>query len=326
MIRFSIFGTITALAIFLSAVPNLAASSAAPVALNRDILVEGPLIKLSDIFIGLDPASRFADTPVAKTPAPGQSVELDAHWLAALAKAYDIDWQPRSHYDTATVERSSRTIEEPRIRALVLEALAERGHSGDLQLHFDQTNPRIILPREAPDDLLMGAFTYDERSGRFFAHLRVPNGDGDASRLKLTGMAQKVTKIPVLRHRLSVNEPIEQGDIEWLAVPAKGLGSNTVLDPSELVGMSPRRTIAPGKPIRAGDLRLPVLVEKSSIVTIELKTNRMRLSVQGRAMEAGAKGQGIRVMNTQSKRVVTAIVLDENTVEVATVDAATGIN
>jgi flagella basal body P-ring formation protein FlgA len=172
----------------------------------------------------------------------------------------------------------------------------------------------------------MGAFTYDTRNGRFFAHLRVPDGNGDASRLKLTGVAQEITRIPVLRHRLSVNEAIEQDDIEWLAVPAKALGRNTVLDSSELIGMSPRRTIAPGKPIRTGDLRLPVLVEKSSIVTIELKTDRMRLSVQGRAMEAGAKGEGIRVMNTQSKKVVTAIVLDENTVEVATVDAVAGIN
>lgn len=313
------------LVIVASAVPVLAAPMG-PVTLNRDILVEGSVVRLSDIFIGLDPTSRFADTPVAKSPAPGKSVELDAHWLSALAKAYGIDWHPRSTFDTATLERSSRVIEAPRIRAVVLAALAERGHSGDLKLQFDQTEPRIVLPSEASDELVMGAFTYDERNGRFFAQLLAPGSGAEATRLKLTGIAQEVSKIPVLRQRLSVNEVIDEADIEWLAVPANDIGTNTVLDASEIVGMSPRRTIMPGKPVRSGDLRLPVLVEKSSVVTIELKTDRMSLSVQGRAMEAGSKGQGIRVMNTQSKKVITAVVVSHNTVAVNAADIMAGIN
>ena len=318
--------TYFALAALLLTAPFVGSRAAdSPIGLNKDILIEGPVVQLQDIFFGLDPAGRAAGTPVAKAPAAGQSVELDARWLAALARAYGIDWQPRSALDTARVSRSSRAIEAPRLKAAILEALNERGLKGRVRVALDQAEPRLLLPRETDDSLAVKAFTYDDRSGRFFAQIVVPAEGTPVERLKLTGIARVTTEVPTLRRRIKFGEVIEASDIEWIEIDEEEVGRNTVLAPENLIGMTPRRAIAPNRPVRAGDLRLPVLVAKSSLVTIELVAPGMRLSVRGRAMEDGAKGEAIRVMNTQSKKVVTATVRDRGSVTVSLVQQTAGL-
>ena len=68
--------------------------------------------------------------------------------------------------------------------------------------------------------------------------------------------------------------------------------------------------------VRTTDLQTPVVVGKNSLVTIRLETNRMQLSVQGRALEDGAAGDVVRVMNTKSNSVVNAVVVDTGSVVV----------
>jgi flagella basal body P-ring formation protein FlgA len=302
-----------------------ASDTQAPVILNRQVVVEAPVVLLSDIFLGLDPASPFADTPVAKAPAPGRTVELDPRWLGALAQAYAIDWQPRSMLDTATVERAAQVIEAPRIEAALRAALVERGVAGDLRLDLDRANPRLVLPSQAPDTLAITQLSHDARSGRFVAQMIAGGHGEEGQRITLTGVAREITEIPVLARRLERGEIISPDDIDWRSVPADEIGRNVVVDPEEMIGMTSRRSIVPGQPLRVDDLRAPVVVEKNSLITIELVTERMRLSVQGRALENGARDQAIRVMNTQSNKVVTATVRGPAKVEVATAALTAGL-
>ena len=80
---------------------------------------------------------------------------------------------------------------------------------------------------------------------------------------------------------------------------------------------SPRRPIRPDRPVRAADLREPVLVRKNSLVVLRLETERMVLTSQGRALQDGAGGQIIRVMNTKSNTIINGMVADRGVVRVA---------
>src|SRR3546814_18103996 len=75
-----------------------------------------------------------------------------------------------------------------------------------------------------------------------------------------------------------------------------------LLDPEKIVGMSPRRVLIEGRPIRVGDVRPPILVPRGSIVTIMFSTGAMTLTARGKAAEDGAEGDTIRVQNTKSGR------------------------
>jgi flagellar basal body P-ring formation protein FlgA len=59
-------------------------------------------------------------------------------------------------------------------------------------------------------------------------------------------------------------------------------------------------------------------VEKGALVTMIVQTPFMTLSTQGRALDEGAMGDTIRVMNARSRKVVEAQVTKSDTVMIQT--------
>lgn len=107
---------------------------------------------------------------------------------------------------------------------------------------------------------------------------------------------------------LSTGEIIAQGDLQILSVSARDLSSNAVVDLKSLVGMEVKRTLKEGSIIRKNAIAAPILVYKKELVTLTVETNQMRLTAQGQAMDDGAMGDVIRVMNLTSKKVISAVV------------------
>ena len=68
----------------------------------------------------------------------------------------------------------------------------------------------------------------------------------------------------------------------------------------------------------AGDVAAPQVVKKGDTVTVTLKTNALNLTMQGRALQNGAEGDTVRIINTASNRTVDAIVTGPQTVTVTT--------
>ena len=288
----------------------------APPVLNQQVLVEGPVVRLGDIFSGLEGRAELASTPIAKAPSVGRRVELDARWLGALARAYGVDWQPRTHLDSSTLERASQTLPVSAIRAAILSALEARGASGKVALAMDGPDLRVTLPAEAEPTFAIRNLVFDGGSGRFFGQIVAPAEGPVETRVKISGSATLMAEIPVLRRRMNPGEVISKADIDWLSTRADRMAQNSLIELSDIVGLSPRRSIAPGQAIRAGDLETPITVAKKSLVIVHLVTANMALTVQGRALEDGSMGEAIRIMNTKSNSIITGVVRGPGEVEV----------
>lgn len=285
------------------------------VTLRPVAVVEDSVVRLADLFDGIaDPA--LAQTPVARAPEPGVSIEVGARWLYAVAGAHALPWQPRSSYERITLTRASRDIPAEAIVAALRDALAEQGLTGEMDLALDNPDPRLTLPADSAGGLRIARLTLDPGSGRFVAHAVAPASGEPQARLAITGRALALTEVPVLRSGLKPGEVIRERDITWISVAANRLTRTTVVDSAALVGMTPRRPIRAQDVIRTTDLQTPVMVAKNTLVTIRLRTDRMQLTVQGRALENGAEGDAVRVMNTQSNTVVTGVVVNRGAVEV----------
>lgn len=277
--------------------------------------VEDEVVRLADLFDGItDPA--LADTPVARAPEPGAAVEIGTRWLYAVAQAHKLPWQPRSRYERITVKRASHDIPASDIEAALRDALAEQGLAGDVQLMLDNPELRLTLPANSGGGLRIARLTLDPSNGRFLAQAVAPAAGEPQARLAITGRAVALTEVPVLRAAKRPGEVIQARDIEWMSVQANRLTRTSVTDVESLVGMTPRRPIRAQDIIRTTDLQTPVLVAKNSLVTLQLQTDRMQLTAQGRALESGAEGDVVRVMNTSSNTVVSAVVIDSGVVEV----------
>lgn len=285
-----------------------------PVSLKAALVnVTSDRVRLGDIFDGL---GEKASTAVARAPEPGERVELPARWLAALARAYDLPWRPASTLDRVVVERASFVISGARIRTALLATLAEQGLEGDIKVVLDNPAVRLQISVEVEPSLGISGMSYDPGSGRFAAQMVVPAEGAAVARKTITGRALTMTRIPVLRRSVAPGGVIRAEDIGWLMVPTERLSRNLITEAESIVGMSPRRPIQIDQAVRPNELRAPVVVEKNSLVQVKLVTPRMVLTVQGRALEDGAQGKVIRVMNTKSNKIVNAVVTDSGTVEV----------
>lgn len=301
-------------------VSGLVVSSAAaeaqlhgPVLLRTSVVVEGPVLHLGDLFEGLGDKDAI---PVARAPAPGKRVPVDARWLATVAQAYGVPWRPSSRLDTVVIERASVVIETRQIEAAALDALRQRGVGGRISLVLDNPAMRLHLPSDVAPTLLVTGLSHNPVTGRFTAHLVAPAEGTPLARATLTGRAIEMIEVPALRRRMLPGEVIHEGDIEWLSLRADRIARNTVRDVANLVGKSPRRPIRAGGAVLGNELREPILVPRNSLVTIRLQTARMILTVQGRAMEPGAMGSVIRVMNTKTSKIISASVTNSGAVEV----------
>lgn len=278
-------------------------------------VIEDDIVRLGDLFDGItDPG--LAATPVARAPEPGVSIDVGARWLYAVAKAHGVAWQPRSRYERISLKRASHDVPAEEIELALRSALAEQGLDGDVQLVLDNPDLRLRLPTNTGGGLRITRLTLDPGNGRFLAQVVAPAAGEPKARLSVTGRAVELTEVPVLRRGVKPGEIIRERDIEWMSVQANRLTRTAVVDAASLVGMSPRRSIRAQDIVRSTDLQTPVLVAKNSMVTVRLETDRMQLSVQGRALEDGAEGDVIRVMNTGSNSVVSAVVVDTGAVVV----------
>lgn len=309
-----------AIALLLGTAP-LDAPAAAPapagdlVTLRVAAEVEDEVVRLGDLFDGIaDPA--LAATPVARAPEPGASVEVGARWLYAVAHAHKLSWQPRSRYERITLKRASHDVPTVEIEAALREALTDHGITGDVQLVLDNPDLKLTLPANSAGGLRIARLTLDPSNGRFLAQAVAPAAGEPQARLAITGRAIALTEVPVLRSAKKPGEVIQERDIEWMSVPASRLTRTSVTDAASLVGMTPRRPVGAQNIIRTTDLQTPIMVAKNSLVTLRLQTERMQLTAQGRALDNGADGDVVRVMNTSSNTVVSAVVVDSGVVEV----------
>jgi flagella basal body P-ring formation protein FlgA len=88
--------------------------------------------------------------------------------------------------------------------------------------------------------------------------------------------------------------------------------------------MQVRRQLRAGQALRVADLVKPDLVTRDQNVTLIYRTSGLYLTIRGKAIDGGAEGDVVNVMNLQSKRAVSGVVTGrgEVSISVATPRAA----
>ncbi len=76
----------------------------------------------------------------------------------------------------------------------------------------------------------------------------------------------------------------------------------------EIVGLAPRRAVRAGQPLRQADLMKPEIVQKNDMVMLQYEVPGIVLSMRGKALENGAEGDMVSVLNVESKRTVQGVV------------------
>lgn len=95
---------------------------------------------------------------------------------------------------------------------------------------------------------------------------------------------------------------ISPEDLEYRDITVVG----GVSDPSTVIGQEARVALYAGRPIRAGDISAPAIIERNQIVQLIYAQGGLMITTDGRALERAAVGDWVRVMNLSSRTSVTA--------------------
>jgi len=289
-----------------------------PVTLNTEVSVDDKLVRLGDLFSGIDPAK--AEIAMAHAPEPGGRTVLDTVWLARMSLRHKLGWRPRTRFERAIVEREGLRITQDAIKDAVMAtyrgeqpgAAQLRGEAG---VYLDNTHMKIIVPKTATGAGDVHDFRFDPNSGRFSAEIAV-DGDARVERRAIAGQIVSTQRVPVLNRRIGRGEVITQADIDYLKVREQQITERYITNPDLLIGMTPRRSLDAAKPVRENEIVPPTVVDKGSMVLMVYRTPLMQLTAQGRALNEGARGEVLRVINTRTNRTIHAKVRRSGQVEV----------
>jgi flagella basal body P-ring formation protein FlgA len=179
---------------------------------------------------------------------------------------------------------------------------------GAFNLIIPSASSEIILPHDQPQSVEIVSLNYNAAQNRFEAQLAAPSKADQVRSLTVHGNVQRLMSIPVLRSTLRNGDVIGQRDIDYLEVPLTHIKHNVILDPQDLIGMTPRRVLITDKPIKTDDIEAPRIVSRGENVTMIFKQGGLVLTAQGKAMQFGSKGDHIRVTNLNSSKTVEATV------------------
>ena len=90
----------------------------------------------------------------------------------------------------------------------------------------------------------------------------------------------------------------------------------TLTHPDEAIGQEARVALYPGRPVRAGDVGPPALIDRNQIVTLLFTRGLLHIVAEGRALDRAGAGDLVRVMNLSSRTTVTGVVRPDGAVEV----------
>ena len=302
----------------------LALASAAQAAeLRPAVTVAGTAVTLGDLF---DDAGAAAGVAVANAPAPGLRTEISVSRISLAARRNGIEWRNDAGLTHVVVARSGLAVPDEDVAAAIAAAVETRStalpSAAVLQVDFTNGMAGIQVAETAEPTVSVEQISYNTRSGAFTAIVRAPAGDMLSPLRRVTGRAYAVLDVPVLTRDMQPGDVVRQQDIDWVRLPANRVSQNMIASLDHLVGMSPRRPARAGEPLRQSDMSPPIVVDKGAQVDVTLVSGSLTLTARGRALQSGAVGDIVNVLNTRSNRTVQGVVTGPNMVTIDTPGAA----
>ncbi|MBI3507949.1 MAG: flagellar basal body P-ring formation protein FlgA [Proteobacteria bacterium] len=292
----------------------VAAATPAPAqSLRTDlVVVEGDLVKLSDLFEGV-----ATDRAVLRAPAPGRRVSIEIQQLMEIARTNGLAWRPQTRFDRVLLERMGKTLDLNDVLPPLRHALANEGVRASDEIDLGSRNFTISLPLDAPSDIDVRQVQFDRASGRFTATLMAGGNHPGAQRVTVQGRIFATARLPVLRRTIAAGETIRAQDIEFAQIREDAGKRDLISSPDKLVGQTARQRLREREPVREIDVRPATLVARNANITIILQFGNLSLSAQGKSIEDGARGDTIRIVNTTSNRQLEGVVVGPDTVAVS---------
>jgi flagella basal body P-ring formation protein FlgA len=285
--------------------------------LRELVTVTSDVVRIGDL---IDNAGKAADVPVFRAPDLGQTGAVLVQRVADALRPYEITDIDTAGLSEVVVTRLSRPIGTKEVADRIARALAGQFGFGDAQniaVTFDRDVRMFHVEANATSELLVSRMNVEPRNGRFDISFELP-GSAAARRvsLRFTGTAREMVEVATLTRSLRQGEVIKGSDVTIERHPKAEAGLEGV-SPEQAIGLAVKSPFRVGAALRQSDLVKPLAIQRNEAVTITYDVPGISLTVRGKAAEAGAVGDVVSVLNTQSNRTVQATVTGPGRVAIA---------
>jgi flagellar basal body P-ring formation protein FlgA len=293
------------------------AASPAP-KLKREAIVASEVVRIGDL---IDGAGAAAGIAIFRAPDIGETGSVPAYRVLDAARSHGLAGVDTQGNAEVAVTRAGRVLAAADIEAAIARALAARGGAADarnLTVTLDRDPQPLHL--ESAADLRAAYVSYSARSGRFDVVLELPGGAAPAAPQRYSGYAIETVPVAVPLRALARGEVVRAADLTIERRP-KADFRDSAPPATEAIGLAMRHPVRAGQPLRVSDLMRPEVVQRNEAVTLVYEAPGLVLTIRGKALDAGAEGDLVSVLNVQSKRTVQGTVAGPARVVVRTTAA-----
>jgi flagella basal body P-ring formation protein FlgA len=288
-------------------------------ALKRDVTVSSEIVRIGDM---IENAGANARIPIFRAPDLGQTGTVPAARVVEAVRAHGYTIVETRGVREVAVMRASRIITVKEIEERLAAVLAAQPGVGDataLTVALESGARPIQLEPSATAELQATRVYYEPRSGRFDVTLEVP-GSALARRMTLryVGTAIETVEVVVVARPLARSEVIKASDLALERRAKAEIRGDVVKAIDDAAGLAARRAFRAGEPLRTAELTKPEIVHRNEAVTLVYEAPGLLLTMRGKALESGAEGDVVNVLNIQSKRTVQGTVSGPGQVTLAT--------
>ena len=302
--RFAVSFLFLALAAAPWAAPAAAQSYAQP-RLKAQVVVAGDIVRVGDM---IENAGLAADKPIFRAPDLGQTGAVPARAVLDAVRPFGLIAVDARGIEEVVVTHQSRVMAPPDIEARIVAALTARhnvGKAESLKISFDREVRPIELAM-AKGEPTLARMSYDPFSRRFDVTFELP---GNArAQWRYTGSAVETIEAAVATRPLARGDVVKAGDVVIERRPKNEFSSEPPAQADAVVGQAARRVVRAGQPLRTADLMKPEIVLKNDTVMIYYEVPGIVLTMRGKALESGAEGDLVNVLNVNSKRTIQGVV------------------
>jgi flagella basal body P-ring formation protein FlgA len=314
--------TIATLAALLALCAGALAQAAPPPlpALRSSVIVTSDFVRIGDL---VENAGPVADIPIFRAPNLGTTGEVATDRILDAIRPHQLIGIDTGGLADVIVTRASRPITAREIADRIAQALAGQYGFGDahnILVNLDGEGRTLQVEPSATGELRVIALAYDPRSMRFDVAFDLP----DSVELRRQGARYTGTAIGTV-DAIAVDRTVESGEVltasDFTVLKRPEAQADSVLtDLNAVAGLAARHQLRPGQPLAAADVMKPQIVLRNDSVTIVFQVPGVTLTLRGQAQDAGALGDTISVVNTESKRLIQAVVSGPDRVMVGPVN------
>jgi len=303
--------------------PRLAFASEASIRILSHSFARGDKLILSDIadFSGFSDVELQSLKKVAlgNAPAFGEKRKYTNQALAEILRANLKKIQDKGSRsikliipDEVMVEGSGFILDKKALSQSLVENLKRVCDTCDYKIE-DLRLPEI--PMLSPRSTWEVRTDYHKLRGPFNISIEVINSAGEKTLYWVAGRVSVWKKVPVSTHVLAINDRLDESDIKWIKRDITFI-YDTTPEENELAGAQIKMALAPDQILVRGDLVRKKALNRGESVTLTAAGSAWNVTIRGIAQENGYLGDTVRVLNPDTKKIVSGLVVAQGTVEV----------